>query len=111
MSERGGGGGGVGPFIFGIAIGAALGYLFAPAPGAESRRKLAGRLRDLKEFAGEEVDELKTLVAESAADAEPDDEAGDATDDEDARDELERRVAAARRRRRERRKEEDEPVA
>jgi gas vesicle protein len=111
MSERGGGGGGgVGPFIFGIAIGAALGYLFAPAPGAESRRKLAGRWRDLKEFAGEEVDELKTLVAESASDGEAD-EGEDAADDEDARDELERRVAAARRRRRDRKKEEDEPVA
>jgi gas vesicle protein len=106
MSERGSG---VGPFIFGIAIGAALGYLFAPAPGVESRRKLAGRWRDLKEFAGEEVDELKSLVAESDEDAE--EEASDTDDDADARAELERRVAAARRRRRERKKEEDEPVA
>lgn len=107
MSERGSG---VGPFIFGIAIGAALGYLFAPAPGAESRRKLAGRLRDLKEFAGEEVDDLKSLVSESGEDVD-DEPRDDHADDEDAREELQRRVAAARRRRRDRKKEEDEPVA
>ena len=107
MSERGSG---VGPLILGIAIGAALGYLFAPAPGVESRRKLAGRLRDLKEFAGEEVDELKSLVSESAEESD-DETPDDHADDEDAREELERRVAAARRRRRDRKKEEDEPVA
>ncbi len=49
MSERSGGG--VGPFLLGAAIGAALGYLFAPAPGTETRRKLSRRLQDLKELA------------------------------------------------------------
>jgi len=111
VSERSGegGGAGVGPFLLGVAIGAALGYLFAPAPGAETRRKLSRRLQDLKEVASEEADELRALVA-------GDDETDEA--ELSAREDLERRLAAARRRRRgkgaaakETAPEEDEPVA
>ncbi len=119
MSERSGGGGGagVGPFLLGVAIGAALGYLFAPAPGAETRRKLSRRLQDLKEVAREETDELRALVAGEAEDGGGEDEPEDS--ELSAREELERRLAAARRRRRARAgaaaeevaPEEDEPVA
>ncbi len=121
MSERGEGGAGVGPFLLGVAIGAALGYLFAPAPGAETRRKLSRRLQDLKEVAREETDELRALVAGEEEGGEGA-EAGETEASElSAREELERRLAAARRRRRERTgggaaaeevaPEEDEPVA
>ena len=125
MNERSGGAGGgaggsgVGPFLLGVAIGAALGYLFAPAPGTETRRKLSRRLHDLKELASEEADELRALVVGEGEGEGGGDE--DATEQPElsAREELERRLAAARRRRRERAgaaaeelaPEEDEPVA
>src|SRR4029077_10666748 len=38
---------GFGPFLFGVVIGAALGFLFAPEAGAASRTKLARRVREL----------------------------------------------------------------
>src|SRR5260370_18073708 len=63
MSERSGGGSGVGPFLLGAAIGAALGYLFAPAPGTETRRKLSRRLQDLKGLARGEAGEMRAPVA------------------------------------------------
>jgi len=121
MSEREGGAG-VGPFLLGMAIGAALGYLFAPAPGVESRRRLAGRLRDLKELAGEEVDELRGLVGGGDVDDEDPQDEAESAEEPTAREVLERRLAAARGRRRDRRAkgtaggkaaaaEEDEPVA
>jgi gas vesicle protein len=119
MSERSGGGSGVGPFLLGAAIGAALGYLFAPAPGTETRRKLSRRLQDLKELASEEADELRSLVA--GEEGEAGDEDAVEQPERSAREELERRLATARRRRRERAEggaaagqltpEEDEPVA
>ncbi len=58
MSEEGGSSG-VGPFLFGLGIGAALGFLFAPEPGAAARTKLGRRLREL---AAEKVGELEKLV-------------------------------------------------
>ena len=50
---------GFGPFMFGVVIGAALGFLFAPEAGAASRTKLARRVREL---AAEKIDELGELV-------------------------------------------------
>jgi len=61
VSERGGAG--LGAFLFGVALGAALGYLFAPAPGEESRRRLSKKLRGLRDLAEEGADELRDLVA------------------------------------------------
>jgi len=93
---------GFGPFLFGVVIGAALGFLFAPEAGAASRTKLARRVREL---AAEKIDELGELVA--------------ADDDEEeaptARAALARRLTDAKRRRRVAPRggaaEEDEPVA
>ena len=99
MSERSTG---FGPFLFGVVIGAALGFLFAPEAGAASRTKLARRVREL---AAEKIDELGELVAAD------DDEEGAPT----ARAALARRLSDAKRRRRVARRgggaEEDEPVA
>jgi gas vesicle protein len=93
---------GFGPFLFGVVIGAALGFLFAPEAGAASRTKLARRVREL---AAEKIDELGGLVAAD------DDEEGAPT----ARAALARRLTDAKRRRRVDRRggvaEEDEPVA
>jgi len=93
---------GFGPFLFGVVIGAALGFLFAPEAGAASRTKLARRVREL---AAEKIDELGELVAAD------DDEEGAPT----ARAALARRLTDAKRRRRVAPRggaaEEDEPVA
>ena len=58
---------GFGPFMFGVVIGAALGFLFAPEAGAASRTKLARRVREL---AAEQIDELGELAKSGDADEE-----------------------------------------
>lgn len=97
---------GFGPFLFGVVIGAALGFLFAPEAGAASRTKLARRVREL---AAEKLDQLGDLAGTEEAD---DAEAGAPT----ARAALARRLTEAKRRRRVAPRggsveEEDEPVA
>lgn len=103
---------GFGPFLFGVVIGAALGFLFAPEAGAASRTKLARRVREL---AAEKLEQLGELAGGGEAD-----DADDADDAEagapTARAALARRLTEAKRRRRvaPRRggvEQEDEPVA
>jgi gas vesicle protein len=103
MSERSGGGGGFGAFLFGIVLGAVAGFVFAPTEGGEStRRKVTKGLRNLKELAEEKVDEVRGLLKEAEADAESE-ESDDEEDDEEpeiaTREQLRRRLEAARRRR------------
>jgi gas vesicle protein len=99
MSERGGG---FGAFLFGIVLGAVAGFVFAPTAGGETtRRKVTKGLRNLKDLAGEKVDEVRGLLqeAEAAADEE-DDDAGEEEEAElSTREQLRRRLDAARRRR------------
>jgi len=96
---------GFGPFLFGVVIGAALGFLFAPEAGAASRTKLARRVREL---AAEKIDELGELA--KSGDGDEEDEGAPT-----ARAALARRLTDAKRRRRVARRggveEEDEPVA
>jgi gas vesicle protein len=96
MSERGGSG--VGAFLLGVALGAAVGLLFAPEGGVGTRGKLGRRVKQLREGAMETVDDLRGLLAAGA-----DPEAG-ADDDEapvrSTREQLSDRLAEARRRRR-----------
>lgn len=73
----------VGPFLVGLALGAALGALFAPAPGSKIRARVGKRAGQLREDLGEIVDELRTVMATDEADAAP-------------RESLQRRLAAAR---------------
>ena len=103
MSERSGGGGGFGAFLFGIVLGAVAGFVFAPTEGAEStRKKMTKGLRNLKELAAEKVDEVRGLLKEAEEDAESE-EADQEEDDEEpeiaTREQLRRRLEAARRRR------------
>jgi gas vesicle protein len=112
MSEQGSG---VGAFLLGLGLGAALGFLFAPEAGVASRAKLARRLR---EVAAEKLDELEEFVdadedtAAPAASTAPAAPAAPA-----ARAMLARRLSEAKRRRRSGAPrstspaEEDEPLA
>jgi gas vesicle protein len=95
-------------FLFGLGLGAALGLLFAPQSGADSRRALGKKLKKLRHLAedriedamdtaGKKARELRETLAEAAED---DDDEEFAPRPSRARDELERRLAAARARRR-----------
>jgi len=53
-----------GPFIWGLAIGGALGLLFAPMSGRELREEVASRGRRFKDTAMEKADELEEMVAD-----------------------------------------------
>ena len=91
MNERGSG---FGPFMLGVAVGAVLGFLFAPEPGDETRRKLTKKFRRLRSLAEEQAAELMGGARELI---EGEAEEGSALS---AREELEERLAEARRRRR-----------
>jgi gas vesicle protein len=91
MSDREGGAG-FGAFLLGIAVGAVVGFLFAPETGDDTRRKLSKRLRNLRDVAEEKVDEVRGLLE---AEAEDEDE-----EEVSTRERLERRLDAARHRRR-----------
>src|SRR2546427_3088729 len=66
----GGGGSGFGGFLLGLAVGAAIGFLFAPEAGSGSRRRLAGKLRELRDLAADKAGQLGELVGEARADTE-----------------------------------------
>jgi len=53
---------GVGSFIIGLAVGAGLALLFAPRTGAETRRDLQRRARDVGDQAQDLVSELTESV-------------------------------------------------
>ena len=117
MSERGGGSG-FGAFLLGIAVGAVVGFLFAPETGDDTRRKLGKRLRNLRDAAGEKMHDVRGLLeaeAESADEAREEEEVEE--EEVSTRERLERRLEEARRRRRRGGKapaqgeEEDEPPA
>lgn len=119
MSDRKGGG--FGAFLFGIVLGAAAGFLFAPEGGEGARRKVSKGLRNLKELAEEKVDEVRGLLQEASDDdEEPEEEEEEEEPEIATREQLRRRLEAARRRRgrgaaappsRVREEEEDEPLA
>ncbi|HUL68692.1 MAG TPA: YtxH domain-containing protein [Gemmatimonadales bacterium] len=83
------------PFLLGLVVGAVVGFLFAPASGAETRHKLKRKAREARDLAEDVVDELRERVAEPGRMMR--DIAGGAVS---AREELEQRLAEARARRR-----------
>jgi len=62
--ERHEGGGGIGTFLLGAAIGAGLALLFAPQSGAETRADIKRRARNARDAAGR----VATGVTESVTD-------------------------------------------
>lgn len=131
------GGGGLGWFVLGAALGAGVALLLAPQSGARTRRDLGRRLGDLKAQAEEKLEALADGIEEGAERIRErveqwggvSSEAGaDETDDSEeveeelesdeeaepeltAREELERRLVEARARRRRPELTEEEPVA
>ena len=71
MSDEEGGRSVVGPFLVGLAVGAALGALFAPESGSKIRAKVGKRAGQLREDLGEIVQELRTVMASEESDASP----------------------------------------
>jgi len=51
------------PFLWGLAVGAALGLLFAPMSGAELREEVRSRSRKLKDMAAKKANELEEMVS------------------------------------------------
>ena len=98
MSERSGGGG-FGAFLFGIALGAVAGFLFAPEGGEGTRRRVGKGLRNLKELAEEKVDEVRGLLKEAEEEGEESEEEEEEEPEIATREQLRRRLEAARRRR------------
>jgi gas vesicle protein len=59
------GGSGISPFLIGLAVGAGLALLFAPASGAETRRKLARGARRVREAAADAAEDVSEKVADT----------------------------------------------
>ena len=98
-------------FLFGLGLGAAMGLLFAPQSGAETRRAIGKKVRKLKHLAEDKLEDvmdtgnkkvrkLRENLAEVAEAFEEEDEEELEPRPSRAREELERRLAAARARRR-----------
>jgi gas vesicle protein len=56
-------------FIAGIAVGAALGVLLAPASGKETRQKLMKKSGEIRDKVADMVDDAKKMAGETINDA------------------------------------------
>src|SRR3989454_5092824 len=61
------GGAGFGGFLLGLAVGAAIGFLFAPEAGSGSPRPLAGQLPGVRDPAAHQGGQLRGLGDEARA--------------------------------------------
>lgn len=95
------------PMVFGALLGLAVGLLFAPQSGEETRRGLRRRLRKARALAEEKVGEFSERLSSDRPRKSRREER------EEVRSDLERRLAEARARRRTTASagEEEEPVA
>jgi gas vesicle protein len=53
-------------FVLGFAVGVALGLVFAPAPGTETRRELKNKVRELSHYPERKIEEKVQQAAASA---------------------------------------------
>jgi gas vesicle protein len=83
------------PILFGALLGLAVGLLFAPQSGEQTRRVLRRRLRKARALAEEKVGELSERITGDWATPAPSREERR----EEVRSDLERRLSAARARR------------
>lgn len=60
-------GSGISPFLIGLAVGAGLALLFAPASGAETRRKLARGARRVRDAASNAAEDVTEKVVDTFA--------------------------------------------
>ncbi len=60
---------GIGTFLLGLALGAGAALLLAPRVGAETRRVLGERAREMRDSAMDMVEEMTETVQSSVADA------------------------------------------
>jgi len=58
---------GISPFLIGLAVGAGLALLFAPASGAETRRRLARGARRMRRAAAGAADDVTEKVSDTFA--------------------------------------------
>ncbi len=66
MADRDGGSGFAIGFIVGAVLGLAIGFLFAPRPGAETRELLKGKAEVARERAAEVAQKVKETATEAA---------------------------------------------
>lgn len=55
-------------FLFGFALGVTLGLLYAPAPGKETRRRLAEKARELPELPQQKARQIAASAKAKAGD-------------------------------------------
>jgi gas vesicle protein len=55
-------------FLFGLAIGIVVGLLYAPAPGEETRRRLAEKARELPQLPQQKAREIAASAKAKAGD-------------------------------------------
>lgn len=65
MSDKDSGGAFVVGLMIGAAIGLAVGFLYAPRPGVETRAILKEKTENLREKAGEVAEKVKETAAEA----------------------------------------------
>lgn len=58
----------IGALLIGAAIGGALGILFAPAKGSETRKKIAGKSEDITDAIKEKFEEFMEEIKKEAGD-------------------------------------------
>lgn len=63
------GGGSIGPFLAGIALGAGIALLMAPQSGEETRREIADKVSRAKDAARDAMDELGDVIGNTIEEA------------------------------------------